>query len=206
VNVDVRILCATHRNLEQMVARGEFREDLYYRLKGIQIELPPLRERLEDLPLLCESFLERIAKERTPGEPPKRLLPAAIDLLTSYGWPGNVRELENVLRSVSLFADGEAIDASDFADYSELFGRRPPPVETPALVTTDAPLDAWTRLTAEQLSLKELKTKVEVECITEALKRAAGNITRAAELLGMKRPRLSQLIKEHGLSFQGEGR
>jgi DNA-binding NtrC family response regulator/tetratricopeptide (TPR) repeat protein len=221
VKVNVRILCATNRNLEQMVARGEFREDLYYRLKGIQIELPALRERIEDVPLLCESFLERVAEERGPagGElSRKRLADDALALLMSYAWPGNVRELENVIRSVSLFADGAVIGVRDFADYTEIFRRAEPrseaTAEPPAQpqaarnngapAAGDAPANAWSRLAAEGLSLKELKTRIEIECITEALGRAHGNITRAAELLGMKRPRLSQLVKEHGIALDVE--
>ncbi len=221
VKVNVRILCATNRNLEQMVARGEFREDLYYRLKGIQIELPALRERIEDLPLLCDSFLERVAEERGGSEGlRKRLSPEAVALLMSHGWPGNVRELENVIRSVSLFADGQVIGVRDFSDYTEIF-RQPETLTAP--IAREAPADpsspprkdgkdiatagpAWTRLAAEGLSLKELKTRIEIECITEALGRAHGNITRAADLLGMKRPRLSQLIKEHGITVDGEGK
>jgi DNA-binding NtrC family response regulator/tetratricopeptide (TPR) repeat protein len=220
VKIDVRILCATHRNLEEMVARGEFREDLYYRLKGIQLELPSLRERLDDLPLLAQAFLESAARER--GVAPKRLSDGALALLRRHGWPGNVRELENVIRSVSLFADGAVIEAADLTAYTEVFARIAATERTPAIActaTTAAPASdepgrdrdragadttpaAFRRLSTEGLSLKELKTRIEIECITEALARAGGNITRAAELLGMKRPRLSQLIKEHGLAVE----
>ena len=210
VRVDVRILCATHRNLEQMVSRGEFREDLYYRLKGIQIELPSLRERADDLTLLADHFLGQVAEER--GVPLKRLSSDAAKLLGRHDWPGNIRELENVIRSVSLFADGEVIEVRDFTDYVEVFrdvgdaaqrhvAMRP--VETAPTVEPNqndqTGGQSWARLCNEGLSLKELKRRVEIECITEALERAGGNITRAADLLGMKRPRLSQLIKEHGL-------
>jgi sigma-54 specific flagellar transcriptional regulator A len=214
VKVNVRILCATNRNLEQMVARGEFREDLYYRLKGIQIELPPLRERIEDVPILADHFLGRVADERGTAVR-KRVAPEAMQLLMSYAWPGNVRELENVIRSVSLFADGSTIGLQDFADYTEIFrrtrsevGSAPGPRDLGAAEAVEgspAPKgSSWMRLTSERLSLKELKTRIEVECITEALGRAHGNITKAAELLGMKRPRLSQLIKEHQLKVSDE--
>jgi len=223
VKIDVRILCATHRNLEEMVARGEFREDLYYRLKGIQIELPSLRERLDDLPLLADAFLESAARERNAA--PKRLSDDAIALLRRHAWPGNVRELENVIRSVSLFADGAVIEAADLTAYTEVFARIAATQSAPSVTVInslapaapasdnapgaieaidahDATPAAFRRLSAEGLSLKELKTRIEIECITEALTRAGGNITRAADLLGMKRPRLSQLIKEHGLSVE----
>ncbi len=209
IKVDVRILCATNRNLEQMVARGEFREDLYYRLKGIQIELPALRERSEDIPLLAESFLARVAEERGGPNARKQLAPDALALLTSHSWPGNVRELENVIRSVSLFADGAVIGVKDFADYTEVFRRSEPPLAIASAATTTAATgeaeqgSAWSRLGAEKLSLKELKTRIEIECIREALGATGGNITRAATRLGMKRPRLSQLIKQYKLTGTG---
>ncbi|HZS39808.1 MAG TPA: sigma 54-interacting transcriptional regulator [Polyangia bacterium] len=217
VKVDVRILCATNRNLEQMVARGEFREDLYYRLKGIQIELPALRERPGDVALLAEAFLDRVADERSPtGESArKQLSPEAMALLERYSWPGNVRELENVIRSVSLFADGPVIGVKDFADYTEIFRRENPPAAEPAAEKRPQPIApspdggepaSWSRLGSEKLSLKALKTRIEIECITEALTAARGNITRAAEILGMKRPRLSQLIKQHGITVDGGSR
>jgi DNA-binding NtrC family response regulator/tetratricopeptide (TPR) repeat protein len=202
IKVDVRILCATNRNLEQMVARGEFREDLYYRLKGIQIELPSLRERPQDIAMLAESFLARVAEERGGR---KHLHPDALELLTNYAWPGNVRELENVIRSVSLFADGPVIGVKDFADYTEVFRRvdtlPAPPVETSP---DGEPASAWARLGAEKLSLKELKTRIEIECIREALSAESGNITKAAVRLGMKRPRLSQLIKQYRIAASGD--
>jgi transcriptional regulator with GAF, ATPase, and Fis domain len=212
IHVDVRILCATNRNLEQMVARGEFREDLYYRLKGIQIELPSLRERPEDIPLLVESFLARVADERGGADARKHLAPEAVELLMSYAWPGNVRELENVIRSVSLFADGAIIGVKDFADYTEVFRRVEPaavPLRSPAKDgAKDGAADsdsAWSRLGAEKLSLKELKTRIEIECIREALDATGGNITKAAVRLGMKRPRLSQLIKQYKITGTGDG-
>ncbi len=97
LKVDVRVICATNRDLEALIAQGRFRQDLYYRLKGVMLELPPLRERPEDLPVLAGHFLEKVAKERR--ESPKRLSEDALALLAQHGWPGNVRELENVLAS-----------------------------------------------------------------------------------------------------------
>ena len=202
VRVDVRILCATHRNLEEMVAHGEFREDLYYRLRGIQIEVPALRERATDIAPIAQVILADLAAQRRL--PSWRLSADAIALLSRHAWPGNVRELENVLRSASVFADGLEITARDL---DSLVTQREPSSELPVMSDTPvavlAPPDpaesSWLRLMSEGLSLKELKTRVEVECIERALAASNGNITRAAEKLGMKRPRLSQLIKEHGL-------
>ena len=210
ISVNVRIICATNRDLEQMVARGEFREDLYYRLRGVQLHLPPLRDRLADVPLLAEHFLCRIAAER--DQQPWDLTPEATRLLQAYGWPGNVRELENVLRSVSLLADGQILDVEDFLEYPELATvaqqvlqtheatpQHEQPDDADALDGPAGALGPYREVRDLGLSLKEYKTRIERECIREALAEAGGNITRAAKLLGMKRPRLSQLIKEHDL-------
>jgi DNA-binding NtrC family response regulator len=114
-----------------------------------------------------------------------------------------VRELENVIRSVSLFSDGPVIGVKDFSDYTEVFRRVEPPAPR-APAPPSASESVLERLGAEKLSLKELKTKIEIECIREALEATGGNITRAAARLGLKRPRLSQLIKQYKLSVQGE--
>jgi transcriptional regulator with GAF, ATPase, and Fis domain len=194
IRVDVRVICATHRNLEAMVQSGEFREDLYYRLKGIEVEVPPLRERIDDLGLLAGTFLNRLAVER--GATPRTLSEAALALLRSHDWPGNVRELENVIRSVSLLCEGPVIDVQDFSDYAEVFRQAAGPQAggVPPLAR-----QAFERVASGATSLRALKREIEVECIRRALERCDGNITRAADLLGMKRPRLSQVIKELGI-------
>ena len=210
VHVDVRIVCATNRDLEQMVAAGRFREDLYYRLKGIEIDLPPLRARADDIAELVRHFTARIAEERQTTA--KDVTPAAMDVLTRYGWPGNIRELENVIRSVTLFTDGQAIDARDLVEYvgaprSPAYGVAPVPagsasipLPTPPNPGAEAQGDVYNWAVQNGVSLRDLKRKIELDCITQALAECGGNITRAAERLGMKRPRLSQLLKEHGLS------
>jgi sigma-54 specific flagellar transcriptional regulator A len=217
IPVDVRIVCATNRDLRAMVERGEFREDLYYRLTGITLEIPPLRDRLSDLPQLCEAILERTAHER--GDSPKRISPEAIELLARHRWPGNVRELENALRAVSVLSDGEVIELSDFVEHVDALrklgaepaaSRRDPlPSLRPAAVVTETPeddgdvSDVAYREIRGGISLSDLKRSIERECIVRALSEADGNITRAAGLLGMKRPRLSQLVKEYGLLSKG---
>jgi len=212
LRVDVRIICATNRNLEDMVARGEFREDLYYRLRGVQLHLPPLRKRLEDVPLLADHFLHRISVQRDIAA--TSLTGDAELLLQSYRWPGNVRELENVLRSVSLLADSTMLDTEDFEEYPELAATarelaqrsgaavRSEDLDPERPATPQGQASAYRSVRDEGLSLKEYKTRIEQECIREALAEAGGNITRAAKLLGMKRPRLSQLIKEYGLAVR----
>jgi DNA-binding NtrC family response regulator/tetratricopeptide (TPR) repeat protein len=232
IRANVRIVCATHRDLKTMVERGEFREDLYYRLRGITLEVPALRQRLGDLPRIAEHLLLRVAAER--GEQPKSLSPEAVELLQRHRWPGNVRELENALRAASLFADGAVISAADLVDNVEdlkaLAQQRtssPPPrpsfVSVPSMPaiesagdveeevegTGEGPLPtdeasataaAYSQVRSGSVSLSDMKRQIERDCIARALAETRGNITRAAALLGMKRPRLSQLVKQYGLA------
>jgi transcriptional regulator with GAF, ATPase, and Fis domain/tetratricopeptide (TPR) repeat protein len=253
IRANVRIVCATHRDLRGMVERGEFREDLYYRLRGITLEVPALRARSGDIPRISEHLLARIASER--GEARKTLAPDAIELLGRHRWPGNVRELENALRVASLFAETNEIAASDLLDNvddlrplagsqaSQGGAARPArsgevPVaarETLASVVhegdsgttlsdtdtdggeSDAPLPpieanatsvAYAQVRHGVVSLSDMKRQIERDCIARALAETKGNITRAAAILGMKRPRLSQLVKQYGLaavSSEGSG-
>ena len=204
IKVDVRIVAATHRNLEAMVQAGTFREDLYYRLRGVMVEMPPLRDRLSDLPELTEHLLGRIAEER--DEPSKRVSPEALDVLASHRWPGNIRELENVLRSATLFAEDSTLVPDDFAAFAETF-QAPTPNEVTedrishVRASTPPRLERmlYERVRDGETSLLEMKKVMERECIVRALEETDGNITRAAQLLGMKRPRLSQLVKQYGL-------
>ena len=115
ITVDARIIAATNRNLEELVENGEFREDLYYRLNVIPIWLPPLRERREDIPVLSEYFLNKIAEEL--GCEPKKLSGEAMDALIHYSWPGNIRELENVMERINILADGREVQKEDLPHY-----------------------------------------------------------------------------------------
>lgn len=244
MRVDVRIVCATHRDLGALVAAGEFREDLYYRLRGVVLEVPALRHRLADLPLLIAAILGRIAVER--GGPPRIVSPAAIEGLARHPWPGNVRELENALRAATLFADADILTLDDFTrnvdglrtlerdqayftdraedrglsgDVSEpevtpvsgpqlrtAFDRMGPPLiqAPPSSTPTRAAVEQAYATIRSGVSLGDLKRDLERECIGRALTETGGNITRAATLLGMKRPRLSQLVKQYGLGADPE--
>ncbi len=196
IRVDVRVIAATNRDLEAMVREGTFREDLYYRLNEVSIGLPPLRDRRDDVPLLAEHVLSQVAAER--GEEPKRLTRRALVAMTQHPWPGNVRQLENVLRASTLFADGEEVDATHLdlhggvstGERSEV-GGAPMPGDEVAL--------CYERLRDGGITLRDLKKEIERDLIERALSDSDGNISKAAELLGMKRPRLSQLVKEYGL-------
>ncbi len=219
LKVDVRVICATNCDLETQIAQGRFRQDLYYRLKGVMLELPSLRERLEDLGLLSEHFLARVARER--GEAVKHLSLDALELLRRHSWPGNVRELENVLASATIFADGNLITPDAFSHISELASlmagtvpgmtpAEPGPRPGPEVHAGDLAVNASQRasvpvqpsgeldyyqLAREQgLSLKELRHQVEMQCIRTALQEGGGNISEAARLLKMKRSRLSQIV------------
>ncbi len=241
IRANVHVICATHRDLKAMVERGEFREDLYYRLRGITLEVPALRNRMGDLPKLAEHLLARVAQER--GDAPKTLSPDALDLLARHKWPGNIRELENVLRAVSLFAEGDVIHAADLIDnVDELRSiatsgptSQPPlsirasllPSPPPSFVSaslpsgvdcvgddeeSELPVDeanatavAYAHVRQGTISLSDMKRQIERDCIQRALTETKGNITRAAALLGMKRPRLSQLVKQYGLAAASEG-
>jgi DNA-binding NtrC family response regulator len=206
-----------------MVERGEFREDLYYRLRGITLELPPLRARMGDLPRISDNLLARIAHERDEAQ--KSLSADALDLLQRHRWPGNIRELENALRAASLFAEGDTITATHLAENVDdlraaAAPRRqswpaPPPAESldesgeHACEDPDGELPqnesnataiAYAQVRGGSLSLSDMKRQIERDCIARALAETKGNITRAAALLGMKRPRLSQLVKQYGLA------
>ncbi|MDF2696594.1 MAG: Nitrogenase (molybdenum-iron)-specific transcriptional regulator NifA, partial [Labilithrix sp.] len=205
---DARVVCATHRDLRAMVERGDFREDLYYRIRGITIEVPPLRARPGDIPLLANHLLASIASEQQ--RKPKRLAPDALELLLRHRWPGNVRELENVLRATSVFAEGETITLSDLlgmgGDFKVASADRDadgePRRSHEASSTPEPPVTevVFAHVREHGVSLHDIKRQIERDCITRALEESKGNITRAAELLGMKRPRVSQLAKQYGLT------
>ncbi|MGH7298371.1 MAG: sigma 54-interacting transcriptional regulator, partial [Polyangiaceae bacterium] len=168
--VDVRVIGATHRDLEAMVAAGTFREDLLYRLNVITLRVPPLRERPEDVPLLVQHF---VAKHAPPGKAPK-VTRAALARLAAFPWPGNVRQLENEVRRALVLSDG----AIDVAELSADVVRGGPGA------SRGAGLDMRSRVDA-----------LEVELVTEALRKTRGNQTRAAQLLGLSRFGLQKMMK-----------
>ena len=187
IEVDVRVIAATHRDLEAEVRRGQFRGDLYYRLKVVEITLPPLRDRLSDLPLLVEHFLQRLAERL--GREKKRISGEALTALARHSWPGNVRELRNVVEQAAVLAAGASIDVSDLP---ELLGSAP----RAAAVSGKSELPAG-------LSFAEAKKRMvedfERRFLLAALREHAGNVSRAAGAIGMVRQSLQQKIRELGL-------
>ncbi|HEX6837017.1 MAG TPA: sigma-54 dependent transcriptional regulator, partial [Polyangia bacterium] len=203
IRVDVRVVSATHRNLEQQIADGKFREDLYYRLNVFPIVLPPLRERLEDLPRLVEHFVSKF--NRVTGKSVRGFDHSALAALGQYQWPGNVRELENVVERAIIVARGGEVTASDLD-----FGRRGgvnTPLPTPAAGT---PLSALQGGGAAQPLQARLHEQEKAE-IVAAIDRNQGNIAGAARALGINRSTLYYRLRKHGLEHllptkpQGEG-
>lgn len=176
--VDVRVIAATSRNLEQMVSAGSFRADLYYRLNVITLNTPPLRERPEDFPLLAEHLVDHVCRQQ--GIPVHGISPAAIDRLRLHDWPGNVRELSNVLERALLMSDGDLIDADDLD--------RVMPAAVPPVVPA-----------GQGFGMAGAVALAERTAILDALARCQGNKAQAARLLGISRAALYEKIAAHGV-------
>jgi two-component system NtrC family response regulator len=168
IDVNVRIICATHQNLAEMIAGGRFREDLYYRIAEVVINIPPLRDRGEDAVVLANHFLQAYGRTRPGG--PVRLGPTALAAIRLHDWPGNVRELENRVKRAIIMADGPSITAADL-DLASV---------------TDRPLP----------TLREARQAADRQAIMDALTAAGGNVSGAAKLLSVSRPTLYDLMRE----------
>jgi two-component system, NtrC family, response regulator AtoC len=179
LRADVRLIAATNRDLPALIAEGKFREDLYYRLNVVAVELPPLRERRDDVPLLAEHFVRRLARKY--GWPNLALTPDAMQALCGQPWPGNVRQLQNALARAAILTRGRVILADD--------------LRLPAGQTQQA---------APSLCLKEILAETERRVIAEALAQTGWNRTRAAELLRISRRQLFDKVQEYGLHAPGD--
>jgi two-component system NtrC family response regulator len=173
IAVDVRVVCATHRNLKALIGEGKFREDLYYRLAEIVIEVPPLRTRAGDASLLAHAFVQKIAADMKRGT--LTLAPDAIDAIERHRWPGNVRELENALKRAVIMAEGGVMHAADVG-FGETKGNG-----------------------SENLNLRWVRDEAERHALLRALGRTNNNLSRAADLLGISRPTLYDLMHRFGL-------
>jgi len=183
IEVDVRVVAATHRDLEADVKDERFREDLYYRLKVVEIELPPLRGRREDIPALAHRFLEEVTERL--GRDKKRIGEDALARLVRHPWPGNVRELQNVIEQAAVLASGTEIGAEDLHL----------PEEDPDTPAAGADVSSLAFSDAK----KSVVERFEREYLLAALRRHGGNISRTAESIGMVRQSLQQKIRELGL-------
>jgi two-component system NtrC family response regulator len=172
IPLDLRIICATNRNLEAQIGSGGFRDDLYYRISEVTVRVPPLRERQGDSLLLAQFLLQEMAERF--GKPTRGLAPDAIRAIQKHPWPGNVRELENRIKGAVIMAEGAVVTASDL-------GLQDP--------TEDL----------EYLNLRVARQRAEVQAVRHALAIAGGNLSRAAELLGVTRPTVYDLLERHHL-------
>jgi two-component system, NtrC family, response regulator len=170
---DARVLAATNRNLQESVAGGKFREDLYFRLAVLVVKVPPLRERGEDIVLVAKAFLQSYAAEYT--KPTLTFAPDALRALSIHRWPGNVRELQNRVRRAVIMADGKRVTAADL-ELTDTLSDLPPQ------------------------TLKEARESVEREMVQDALRRNRGKITAAAVELGISRPTLYELMEKLGIA------
>ena len=173
IDVDTRIVCATHQDLEAMIADGRFREDLFYRLAEVVVKIPSLAERPGDATLLAKAFLKRFAREMNPQV--TGFAPDALAAIDAWQWPGNVRELENRVKRAAIMADGKLVTAADL-DLQEGAGED-----------------------AQVLNLKSAREKADRKVIRHALARSEGNISNTARLLGISRPTLYDLLKHYDL-------
>jgi two-component system NtrC family response regulator len=180
IPVDVRVVCATHRDLKALIREGRFREDLYYRLAEIVLVVPPLRERVGDALLIAHALVHRYAAELKRGA--MQLAPDALAAIDKHSWPGNVRELENVIKRAVVMADGRVICAADLD-----LGARSGEMDD----------------TAEPLNLRAVREAAEHRALLRALARSNNNLSRAAELLGISRPTLYDLLNRFGLKPGG---
>ena len=172
IPVDVRIVCATHQKLKDLCAQGRFREDLYYRLSEIVVNIPPMRQREGDAALLAHHFKNKFCSQESRSS--LHFSPDALAAIEAYAWPGNVREMENCIKRAVIMADGSTIVADDLG--------------LPDLEAEEAPLN-----------LRQVRDEAEYKAIVKALARVDGNIVKASELLGISRPTMYDLMGRHGI-------
>ena len=176
IAVDVRVVCATNKNPAELIKQGLFREDLYYRICEISIDIPPLRDREEGRLILARILLNKYAKQE--GRALHGFSEDADEAIEAYAWPGNVRELENKIKAAIIMAEGKQITAADLG-----------------IAAGD--------VEPESLNLREVRQRAESKVIRIALMKNYGNISRAAEQLGVTRPTLYDLLNKYGLSAEG---
>lgn len=195
LTTDARIIAATHRDLEVAIQEGTFREDLYYRLNVFPIEVPPLRDRLRDLPLLIDELVTRMEAEGRSGV---RFSPAALRVLSRYDWPGNVRELANLVERLSIMFPGETVSPDDLPGKFRA-GLSEQDLQTISAAEVDAPVTLEAGLPESGLDLKEYISDLETHLIRQALDRSDGVVAHAAKLLGMRRTTLVEKMRKYGV-------
>ena len=183
IEVDVRVIAATNRSLQQLVKEGKFREDLFYRFNVVKIDLPPLRARTEDIPILVTHFIEKYTR---PGEMPKQLDPDAMEVLMNYNWPGNIRQLENSIERACITTRGQNIQIQNLP--SEILC--PPSPSLPFEISLERPLPEL---------VKDIVATVEQEYLRKALVKTQGNVSRGARVCGLSRRCMTAKMAEYKL-------
>jgi transcriptional regulator with GAF, ATPase, and Fis domain len=184
IDVDLRVVAATNKHLEKEVNDNKFREDLFYRLNVIKIDLPPLRERPEDIPLLIAHFMTKYAR---PNEPTKKVSPEAMDRMLSYNWPGNIRQLENAIERAAVITVGDTIGLENLPPQISGGDREDKPRFE---IDLSHPLPFYLNQATEQ---------IERDYISKALEKSRGNVGRCAELCGLSRRSVSGKISQYGI-------
>jgi two-component system nitrogen regulation response regulator NtrX len=196
VNVDVRVIAATNKNLEDEIEKGQFREDLYFRLAVIPIYVPPLRERPDDIPVLVKHFLGQLSRENNRRA--KQITAGALDVLKRYRWRGNIRELRNTIERLIIMSEGDTIDVADLPDpiRSDKGASRPAGPGGPAS-TAGTGADAGT--------LREFKESAERAWLVEKLRENAWNISKTAEVIGTPRSNLYKKLEQYAIRQETDG-
>jgi two-component system nitrogen regulation response regulator NtrX len=187
VEVDVRVIAATNKHLEEEIRAGRFREDLFFRLNVIPFHVPPLRERREDIPLLARHFMETLSAEH--GRRPRTIAPGALEVLAQMPWPGNVRELRNIVERLVIMTHAEVIEVSHL----------PASLLEAAPVAAQAPPDGRSEERPDLGTLSEAREEFERRYIQKKYQEAGGNMSRTAEALGVERSNLYRKMKAYGL-------
>lgn len=199
IAVDVRIIAATHINLEEAIKSGKFREDLYYRLNVFPIQMPPLRDRVEDIPLLINELILRIEHEKRGSV---RLTPTAVLVLCQYPWPGNVRELANLIERLAILYPYGLVDLQNLPEKFRAAVAQPSPLGEDEVLP--ATLQRSARLPRDGIDLREHLKNMEINLIQQALEETDGVVTRAATRLKMRRTTLVEKLRKYGLQRADE--
>jgi two-component system nitrogen regulation response regulator NtrX len=194
--VDVRVIAATNKNLEEEIEKGHFRDDLYFRLAVIPIYVPPLRERPEDIPPLVRHYMELFSRENNVR--PKRISPAALDALQRYRWKGNIRELRNTVERVIIMTGGDVIDLADLPDTV----RSPAAAGGTALKVGDGSSRSGDMKAG---TLREFKDNAERAFLVAKLRESGWNISKTAEVIDTPRSNLYKKLEQYQISQESDG-
>ncbi len=205
IKVDVRVIAATNKNLEEEIEKGGFREDLYFRLAVIPIYVPPLRERQEDIPVLVRHFMESISRDSNIR--PKRITPAALDVLQRYRWKGNIRELRNTVERLIIMTGGETIDVADLPDSVKSGGQTGAAgiVSAPSGGPAPPRLDGDSEDRAKPGTLREFKDNAERAFLVGKLRENGWNISKTAEAIDTPRSNLYKKLEQYQISQETDG-